>query len=387
MSKFGDFLKSIFYQKHEDGSASGLFGFLNPNSWKNSFEDVWKSDDYSSGQTQSLQATVNNSIGSLFNLDGLSGLFGALANRITGSELTGAEREQNAFNAQQAEIDRQFQADMSNTAFQRGVADMRAAGVNPALAIGQGGASTPSGSAAAGSGAGGFNSMSDLMQLAMIKPTIEQMKTQNRVLEQNADTARMNAETNRESVNVDRGKLENERERTSISRLLADNTIRLGDNTIRLTDSQIESIHQNIAESESRINLQGMELLAKQLDYRFDVQTFEDRKSVIAQELLYKAVSMSNLKHLSSYYDAMSNEANKRSDILSSEAVSARLSAEWQEQNPKLAKGLEVAGIATSALGNLLHVSVGFNRGKSKSDVDVRSRSVSVSDVYTHKRP
>lgn len=60
------------------------------------------------------------------------------------------------FNAAEAQKNRDYQTEMSNTAWQRAVEDMKAAGINPILAAQQGGASTPGGSSASissGSGA------------------------------------------------------------------------------------------------------------------------------------------------------------------------------------------------------------------------------------------
>lgn len=131
-------------------------------------------------------------IGNLFGMKGAQDANHANAQQVA---------QQNAFNAQQAELNRQFQERMSNTQWQRGVADLRAAGLNPALAYQQGGASAPTGSSASGGAARMDNTLAQMPNgiSTSLSTALDALSTLAQVQKTKAETANvnMNAELTR----------------------------------------------------------------------------------------------------------------------------------------------------------------------------------------------
>lgn len=212
-------------------------------------------------------------IGNAF-INSAPGIVGGVVGHFTG--LSKSEQQQNAFNAQQADVNRQFQAEqaqisrdwterLSNTAYQREVADMEAAGLNPQMMYGNvgSGASSPSAGISSGSQAqsAGFSNrglmaMQTSIQLAKSIAEVRSLRAEAKLKEIEASYAPDKIQSDIDA-NIARAKSDEARAGLTLSQTVYQDAqndyvrdiiglnLKLANSEVRLNQAKTENVHMS----------------------------------------------------------------------------------------------------------------------------------------------
>lgn len=236
---------------------------------------------------------------------------GDMYNSISGAGLTSAEIEQNQFNAseaakardfsaEQAQLQRDWQTQMDNTKVQRSVADMQAAGMNPAMMMGGAGvtASTPSGampSAPAASGSGGSRNgaagLSALMDALFAKQRFDLNKAQIRLI---------NSEANKTDTEADYITVQKDWYPS-----LSDATLREIDNKIRVGNSTadlnvIKAAHEAVLKDMSEIDVSYKSKM-NDAELAFKSASTDSAKAAAARDYAAAAIDAFEVQYMKSH--------------------------------------------------------------------------------------
>ena len=265
----------------------------------------WLSNDYLLEQYDRGSTSFNKDKAELLDsirpaVNAVAPVFQSAVSKYTGAGLTAAEQEANAFNASEAQKQRDWETQMSNTAIQRSVQDAQAAGVNPALMFGNlGSASTPSGSSASSVSPGsGFDLISAAISAFMAPAQKRAVEAQANA--SNAEAVAAKASAKKTEVDTVGSELENEFKRATMEDRKESERLK---NSV--SKKQLEKADHEIKQIDEHI-----ELMKKQEKSEETKQALERAQKILADANARQIVEMlPYMKRLSAAKESASKSA------------------------------------------------------------------------------
>lgn len=194
-------------------------------------------------------------------------VIGAVGNLLGGALGSSAQRRANRANVMLARENRDWEERMSNTAWQRGTADMLAAGINPMLAVSQGGASTPNVSAATVQPEDAISrSVSSAGDKAMQVIALQRMKAEAEIAQQKAQQEKITTNNMERTYNVS---IEGQDDMLSVENKLKRAQLRLAESSADVKDIEAKVAAQlqdtNVASAKTRQQILEQEVGINQI--------------------------------------------------------------------------------------------------------------------------